>query len=172
PIALTRDLDSAKKWLQEKARGTERIGLVASANALRLRASGIHVKSKIDPKHWFLNPKNDVRSSYVLEEVATEFDIQGLELDWVGVCWGGDFRFVGDTWAHHAFRGASWNTIRSLSNKKYLENAYRVLLTRARQGMVIFVPPGDTSDPTVDPQFYDSTYNFLLECGVSEIDCS
>jgi len=169
PIALTRDIDSAKMWLREKARGTERIGLVASANALRLRTCGIYVKAKIDPKNWFLNQKGDVRSSFALEEVATEFDIQGLELDWVGVCWGADFRFVDDSWSHHAFRGASWNTIHSLSNKRYLANAYRVLLTRARQGMVIFIPQGSSLDPTVDPQFYDSTYKFLIQCGVDEI---
>lgn len=165
PVWVTRDLDAARDWLKAIARGSERCGFIASSGAHRLRPEGIHIKSKVDPVSWFLNDKLDVRSSYYLEEVATEFDVQGLELDWAGICWDADLRFIGSSWEAHAFRGTKWQTVRADERKRYLKNAYRVLLTRARQGMVIFVPQGDDTDPTRPRAFYDETYAFLLRCG-------
>lgn len=169
PITLTRDLSRARDWLREKARGTERYGIVASAGGYRLRPEGVQVKSKIDPTAYFLNGRFDVRSSYYLEEVATQFDIQGLELDWTGVCWDADLRRVDDAWQHHAFKGTKWQQVRNETNQLYLLNAYRVLLTRARQGMIVFVPRGCAKDPTRLPAFYDETYAFLVSCGILEI---
>ncbi|MEY8098316.1 DNA/RNA helicase domain-containing protein [Falsihalocynthiibacter sp. S25ZX9] len=169
PIFLTRDLDDAKNWLNDRARGSERTGLVASSGAHRLRPEGIHIKSAIDPKSWFLNDCQDVRSSYYLEDVATEFDIQGLELDWAGMCWDADLRMVDGAWQSNAFKGSKWQTVRSSTRQVSLLNAYRVLLTRARQGMIIFVPNGDPKDPTRPPDFYDQTYDYLRACGISEL---
>lgn len=166
PIWLTRDIAQARAWLLSTARGGERFGLVASSGAHRLRPEGIHIKSSIDAASWFLNDKADVRSSYYLEDVATEFDIQGLELDWVGVCWDADLRFGPSGWDAQAFRGSKWQNVRSVERQLYLTNAYRVLLTRARQGMVIFVPEGDDADPTRPKAFYDRTFEFLRDCGL------
>ena len=166
PIWVTRDLARARGWLRAVSRGSERFGLVASSGAHRLRPEGIHIKSSIDPSSWFLNDRVDVRSSYYVEDVATEFDIQGLELDWVGVCWDADLRYGPSGWEPHAFRGTKWQNVRADERKLYLTNAYRVLLTRARQGMVIFVPEGDDSDPTRPKAFYDGTYEFLKRCGL------
>lgn len=166
PIVLTRDLARAKKWLREKARGSERFGLIASSQAERLRPHAIHVKSPMDPIHWFLDGKEDVRSSYYLEDVATEFAVQGLELDWACVVWDGDFRYSKDGWEHWSFVGSRWNRIRKVERQAYLKNAYRVLLTRARQGMVIVVPEGDLEDPTRRPEFYDHTYRYLASIGI------
>ena len=168
PIWVTRDLSSARAWLKKVSRGTERYGLVASSGAHRLRAEGIHIKAEITPAAWFLNNKHDVRSSYYMEEVATEFDVQGLELDWVGMCWDANLRFKSGAWESYDFRGNKWLQIKADQRKLYLLNAYRVLLTRARQGMVIFVPKGSLDDPTRSPEFYDETYQFLLECGLIE----
>lgn len=168
-MVLTRDLDKARLWLRNHARGTERLGLVASSGAMRLKPEGIHVKSKIDPANWFLNGKEDIRSSYYLEDVATEFDIQGLELDWTGVCWDADFRMENNNWAFYNFKGTKWQNINDRYRLVYLANAYRVLLTRARQGMVIFVPNGDDNDHTRPCKFYDGTYDFLKICGIQEI---
>jgi hypothetical protein len=172
PIALTRNLETARQWLWARARGSERTGLVASSGALRLRPSGIQVKAKIDPPVWFLNDKDDVRSSHYLEEVATEFDIQGLELDWTGVCWDGDFRMQPTGWGHYSFKGTRWQNVNNHSRKVYLANAYRVLLTRARQGMIIFIPEGDPNDGTRPPAYYDHTYEFLKSCGIQEVETS
>ncbi len=169
PIAITRNLDSAKKWLQGKARGSERYGMVASSNAQRLRPHAIHVKAPMKPVNWFLEGKGDVRSSFHLEDVATEFSIQGLEIDWACVTWDGDFRFNPEGWSHHNFVGTKWNRVNKLENQEYLKNAYRVLLTRARQGMVIFVPEGDPEDKTRFSGFYDPTYNYLKNVGLVEI---
>jgi hypothetical protein len=165
-IVLTRDINKAREWLRSKARGTERLGLVASSGAIRLKPEGINIKAEIDPVTWFLNGKEDIRSSYYLEDVATEFHVQGLELDWVGVCWDADLRFEGDKWELYNFKGTKWQNINDPYRRVYLANAYRVLLTRARQGMVIFVPPGDERDPTRPPGFYDSTYEYLRACGI------
>jgi DUF2075 family protein len=170
PIAITRDIERAKTWLREKSRGTERHGLVASSGAYRLKPYGIHVKSKIDPPNWFLNGKDDIRSSYFLEDVATEFDIQGLELDWTCVMWDADLRFSEGLWKYKNFRGTSWSNINDETRMLYLKNAYRVLLTRARQGMVIFMPKGDSQDETRKPEFYDQTAEFLTKCGIPLID--
>src|SRR5882724_1533164 len=170
PIAITRDLNAAKQWIGEQARGTERYGLVASSKAMRLKPHAIDIRVSVDPVHYFLNEKDDTRSSYYLEDAATEFQVQGLELDWVCVNWDGDFRFNGTGWSYHDFRGKSWCNISNTDNRNYLRNAYRVLLTRARQGMVVFVPPGDINDPTRSPAFYDSTFNYLRELGICETE--
>lgn len=169
PIFLTRKLEAAREWLRRSGRGTERIGLVASAGALRLRPEGIFIKSEIDATNWFLNDKGDVRSSFFLEDVATQFDIQGLELDYVGVCWDADLRYEDVGWKMHAFRGSNWQNVSSPERKKYLLNAYRVLLTRARQGMVIFIPEGSENDPTRPPTYYDGVFNYLRDCGLQQI---
>ena len=167
PIVVTRNIDDAKKWLRSKARGGEGLGITASSGAYRLRPYGIHVKSSIEPKMWFLNDRNDVRSAGFLEEVATEFDIQGLELDWTCVAWDANLRRAGDCWEFKNFRGTEWQNINDEIRKRYLLNTYRVLLTRARQGLVIFVPEGDESDRTRKPDFYDPVFQYLMECGVA-----
>ncbi|MFN3828228.1 MAG: DUF2075 domain-containing protein [Micavibrio sp.] len=168
-IALTRDLDVARTWLRHHARGTERLGLIASSGAIRLKPEGIYVKGQTDPVNWFLNGKEDIRSSYYLEDVATEFDIQGLELDWTGMCWDADLRMESGGWGYYSFKGTKWQNVNDRFRRAYLANAYRVLLTRARQGMVIFVPRGDHDDSTRPPQFYDETYDFLKRCRIEEI---
>jgi hypothetical protein len=170
PIAITRDLNAAKQWIRSRARGTERYGLVASSKAMRLKPHAIDIRVSVDPVHYFLSERDDTRSSYYLEDAATEFQVQGLELDWVCVNWDGDFRFTGSDWGYHDFRGNRWCNIANPDNRVYLRNAYRVLLTRARQGMVVFVPPGDANDPTRSPAFYDSTFNYLRDLGISEIE--
>jgi hypothetical protein len=170
PIYLTRDLRAAKAWLRRRARGTERFGLVASSGAQRLRPEGIHIKAEIDPANWFLNPSTDVRSSYYLEDVASEFAVQGLELDWVGVCWDGDFHHKDGRWVCQAFKGTKWQSVNDESKRLYLKNAYRVILTRARQGMILFVPEGDVSDRTRPPSFYDGTFEYLRSCGILTLD--
>lgn len=160
PILLTRDLEEAKTWVKDQCRGTTRYGLVASSGALRLKPEGIYVKNDIDVENWFLNDKDDVRSSYYLEDVVTEFQIQGLELDYTIVAWDADFRYI-NGWTYNKFSGTKWQNINSDDNKNYLKNAYRVLLTRARQGMAIFIPNGDDSDETRLRKFYNGTYNYL-----------
>jgi hypothetical protein len=169
PIVITRDLAKAKQWLKEQARGSERYGIIVSSQAERLKPHAIDVKSPIDPIHWFLDGKEDVRSSYYLEDVATEFHIQGLELDWVCVAWDADFRFSDSGWIHWSFSGNQWKYIRKEERKIYQKNAYRVLLTRARQGMVIVVPSGEADDPTRNPNFYDPTFKYLSEIGLEII---
>ncbi len=169
PIALTRSLDRAKRWIREHARGTERYGLVASSGAQRLKPHAIDVRVEVDPVQWFLNDADDTRSSYYLEDAATEFQVQGLELDWTCVTWDADLRFGATCWAHHEFRGSRWNRVQAPERQLYLKNAYRVLLTRARQGMVIFVPPGSPDDPTRPPEFYDTTFNYLAGIGLPVI---
>lgn len=169
PIVITRDLETAKTWLKNNARGSERYGLVASSGALRLRPFGLNVKSKIDAPYWFLNSKDDIRSSYFMEEVATEFDIQGLELDWVGVCWDADLSFQNDQWVSKNFTGTTWKNVNQEVDRNYLKNAYRVLLTRARQGMVLFVPEGNDQDATRLRRFYDGTFEYLKSLGLKEI---
>jgi hypothetical protein len=166
PIRLARDINTARQWLRDRARGSERFGLVASSGANRLRPEGIFMKSQIDAPVWFLNDRADVRSSYYLEEVASEFDIQGLELDWTGVCWDADYRYEAGAWKHYSFRGTKWQRSNALEKQLFLKNAYRVILTRARQGMVIFVPHGSPTDPTRTCAYYDSTFDYLLSCGI------
>lgn len=169
PMVLTRDLESARLWLRTNARGTERFGLVASSNALRLKPIGIHVKANIEPTDWFLADQDDVRSSYALEDAATEFHIQGLELDWVGVCWDANFRREPTGWTYWNFRGTRWERVRDATRVTFLRNSYRVLLTRARQGMVVLVPQGSEVDKTRSPEFYDRTFEYLKQCGIPEL---
>jgi Uncharacterized conserved protein (DUF2075) len=169
PIVITRDLAKAKQWLRQKARGNERFGIVVSSQAERLKPHAIDVKSPMDPIHWFLDGKDDVRSSYYLEDVATEFHVQGLELDWACVVWDADLRFGPVDWEYKSFVGSKWQQIRAPQRQMYLKNAYRVLLTRARQGMVIVVPSGDTEDTTRDPSYYDPVFNYLTSLGLTSI---
>lgn len=170
PIVITRDLAKAKQWLKEKARGSERYGIIVSSQAERLKPHAIDVKTPMDPIHWFLDDKDDVRSSYYLEDVATEFHVQGLELDWACVTWDADFRYSPTDWECKSFCGNRWNNINKEERKQYLKNAYRVLLTRARQGMVIVVPSGDYEDTTRNPAFYDPTFEYLRAIGFSVLE--
>jgi len=169
PIMMTRDLESAKAWVKARARGSERYGMVVSSQAERLKPYAIDVRVKTDPVHWFLDGKKDVRSSYYLEDVATEFDVQGLELDWVCMAWDADFRYRDGRWQHWSFRGNKWQRINKPERQIYQKNAYRVLLTRARQGMVLFVPEGDDRDHTRPKVFYDHTYHYLKGIGIPEL---
>jgi hypothetical protein len=169
PIVLTRDLTEAKRWVKQHARGTERYGLIASSNGLRLKADGVFVKNSIDAANWFLNDDLDVRSSYYLEDVATEFDIQGLELDWSIVAWDLDLRRVDGQWSCHSFSGSRWNKICKNERAQYLINSYRVLLTRARQGLVIYVPAGSEADRTRPGEQYNEVVKLFLSIGISEI---
>ena len=168
PIFVTRDLDKAKAWLRKRARGSERYGLVCSSQAFRLRPLAIDVRAKPEITHWFLDDIDDIRSSLFLEDVSTEFDIQGLELDWVGVIWDGDFRYTPSGWIQKDFTGGNWKNINAGERRAYQLNAYRVLLTRARQGMIICVPEGNVQDATRQPEFYDGTYEYLRTLGINE----
>ena len=161
PILLTRNLVEAKKWVKEQCQGTTRYGLIASSGGLRLKPFGIFVKNDVSIANWFLNGKDDVRSSYYLEDVVSEFDIQGLELDYTIVAWDADFRFDGQEWTYFNFSGDKWKNVNNDEKRLYLKNAYRVLLTRARQGMAIFVPEGSDDDKTRRREFYDKTYALL-----------
>jgi hypothetical protein len=169
PLVVTRDLQRAKEWVRRRARGSERFGLVASSQAQRLKPHAIDVRTKVDPVQWFLNERGDTRSSFYLEDAATEFQVQGLELDWVCVTWDADLRRSGSHWLHRKFHGSRWQTVKHVDHQRYLVNAYRVLLTRARQGMAIFVPPGDAADPTRLPAFYDGTFEYLVSLGVESV---
>ena len=169
PIVLTRDLNKVKKWVREQCQGTTRYGLLASSGALRLKPEGIFVKNEVSVANWFLNGKDDVRSSYYLEDVVSEFDIQGLELDYSIVAWDADFRFDGEQWGYYNFSGSRWMNVASEDRKLYLKNAYRVLLTRARQGIAIFIPEGSDTDHTRKREYYDRTYEYLCAVGVEEI---
>ena len=168
PIVLTRDIARAKRWLRSRARGNERYGMVVSSQAHRLKPHAIDVRVNIDPVHWFLHSQDDVRSSYHLEDAATEFQVQGLELDWACVVWDADFRYSSKGWQYWGFKGARWQQIIKDDRKAYLKNAYRVLLTRARQGMVLVVPEGDENDHTRHGAFYDFTYDYLRSLGIPE----
>jgi hypothetical protein len=169
PVCMTRDLAVAKQWVRAQARGTERFGLVASSQAMRLKPHAIDVRVAIDPVRWFLGERNHTRSSWYLEEAATEFQVQGLELDWCCVTWDADLRSAAKGWHYRFFRGDGWVQARAAEKQRNLLNAYRVLLTRARQGMVLFVPPGDAADPTRLPEYYDETWLFLTRVGVPEL---
>lgn len=175
PIVLTRSLDVAKKWLKSHARGSERYGILASSKAERLKAISINVRYQPDFVHWFLEDENDIRSSNALEDTLTEFKVQGLEIDWACVAWDADLRLNDKhtQWKHCQLRsGTKWQNINKEINQQYQLNAYRVLLTRARQGMVIVVPNGDRGvppDETRKPEWYDGIYNYLKEIGIKEI---
>lgn len=169
PILVTRDLTTAKKWLRTQAKGSERIGLVASSGGRRLRPLGIDVKNEISAPNWFLNNSDDIRSSYFLEEIATEFDIQGLEIDWVCIAWDINYYFENGKWNCQYFSGTKWQNIHNENDKTYLQNAYRVLLTRARQGLIIYIPEGDDLDYTRPKELYDKTFNYFQLCGIKTI---
>ncbi len=171
PVVLSRDLRQTKAWLLERARGQRRCGLIASSGAVRLRAYGFEtsmaIREAYSYPHWFLAPRGDVRSSYQLEVVATEFEIQGLELDVAGLCWGGDF--VWDTasnrWQPLQFSGNRWKDVNETRVTR-IHNKYRVLMTRAREGLVIWVPEGDSEDPTREASVMNDTAEYLTRCGV------
>lgn len=169
PIKLTRNLDTAKKWVKDKSKGSEKYGLLATSGGLRLKAEGIFVKNKVNVANWFLNDKEDVRSCYALEDVITEFDVQGLELDYSIVAWDADLRMINGKWEYKKFRGSKWNNINKPDDRLYLKNSYRVLLTRSRQGMIIFIPKGSDSDATRAKVFYDGTYEYLKNMGIEEL---
>lgn len=173
PIFITRDISKAKKWAKSQVRGSQRCGVLACSSAQRLKPEGVYVPTDIDVKNWFLAPSDDLRSSNMMEIVASEFKVQGLEIDWAVVCWDADLRRKNDhEWDYYSFRGTKWNKRNKLEQKRYLVNSYRVLLTRARQGMVIFVPNGvdEEEDPTRNHLFYDNIYNYLLLCGIKELE--
>lgn len=175
PIVLTRSLETAKKWLKEHARGSERYGILASSKGERLKAININVRYQPDFVHWFLEDETDIRSSNALEDTLTEFKVQGLEIDWACVAWDADLRLNKQhtEWQHYQLRsGTKWQNINKEINQEYQINAYRVLLTRARQGMVIVVPEGDNGvppDETRRPEWYDSIYKYLKDIGIQEI---
>jgi len=172
PIVITRNLDAAKRWVRQQMRGTERCGLLASSKAMRLKPHAIDVRIDADPIHYFLGDPEDVRSSFYLEDCATEFQVQGLELGWTCVTWDADLRRSRDEWSFRDFLASGWQSIHSEENRRNLKNAYRVLLTRARQGMVIFVPPGSTEDSTRQPGCYDQTFRYLRTIGLDEVSWS
>ena len=153
-------------------RGSQRCGVLACSSAQRLKPEGIYVPTDIDVKNWFLADTNDLKSSNMMEIVASEFKVQGLEIDWAVVCWDADLRRKNDNeWNHHSFRGSKWQHRNKIEQKRYLVNAYRVLLTRARQGIVLFVPYGvdEEEDPTRNREFYEEIYKYLLRCGIEEL---
>ena len=169
PLLITRKIEKAKTWLKSNISGTKRIGMLASSGGMRLRPYGILVKEDINEAFWFLNEETDIRSSSFLEIAATEFAVQGLELDWIGVCWDADLRRNTDNWEFKNFRGTNWTRMGIQSDRQYLLNKYRVLLTRAREGIIIFVPEGDSKDETRLPEFYNPIYDYLVSCGVQPI---
>lgn len=173
PVYLTRDYNKAKQWVRKQVRGSQRSGVLACSSAQRLKLEGIYVPKDIDVKNWFLAPSDDLRASNMLEVVASEFKVQGLEIDWAIVCWDADLRRNSSNtdWEYYNFRGSKWVRRNQAEQRRYLLNSYRVLLTRARQGMVIFVPEGvdEEEDPTRNKQFYDSIYEYLLRWGIKEL---
>lgn len=172
PIMLTRDLAKAKSWLRKVSGGSERYGMICSSQAFRLRPLAIDVRAKPNIVDWFLDDITDIRSSLFLEDVATEFDIQGLELDWSCLIWDGDLQYAPDGWIQKDFSGGKWKNINAPERRAFQVNAYRVLLTRARKGMIICVPEGDRGHPPDDtrrPEFYDETYKYLRSLGLKEL---
>ena len=171
PIRITRCIKTAKSWIRKQARGSERYGLLASSGARRLKPLGLVAGGvKGNECNWFLDDDQDVRSSFYLEDAASEFEVQGLELDWSIVVWDGDLIHDGNKgWHFKAFKGSKWQNINKDSDQRYRVNAYRVILTRARQGMVIVVPEGDDRDHTRNPAFYDPTWHFLESLGLKHL---
>jgi hypothetical protein len=173
-MGITRDLEAMRSWLRDAARGESRSGIIASSGNLRLRTYGLEVSPEFlnscSLEHWFLGPRSDVRASSALEIAMTEFKVQGLELGYCGVCWGDDLTINSkQAWDSRRFKGTKWLAVRNEIDCQYLLNKYRVLLTRAREGMVIFVPRGDSSDPTREPARLDRTANYLRQCGLVEV---
>lgn len=184
PIVLTRNMDNAREWLRSKARGSQQTGVLVSKVAARFKPLAVHILAQGDENavHWFLEDKTDVRSSNYLEDAATEIQVQGLELDFACVLWDADMRYVDGHWEYFKFNGKDkWKPVANTPNgqeeKKYMLNAYRVLLTRARQGIAICVPSGNNrltpegfpEDPTRLPEFYNGTYEYLKSLGIKEI---
>ena len=169
PVLITRKFDVAKKWVKKKARGTERYGLLASSEGKRLRAEGIWVPSEINHVGWFLNEKDNVDSSYYLEVAASEFKVQGLEIDYAVLAWDADLRYTSNGFDYFKFRGTKWNHVNQEQRQHYLKNAYRVLMTRARQGLIIYIPEGDEEDPSRLTEYYEGTYQYLKHVGIKEI---
>lgn len=172
PVLVTRDIGKAKMWARQQVRGTQRCGVLTSSGARRLISEGVYCKNVINVEHWFLADNEDVRSSNMMEIAATEFDVQGLEIDWAVVCWDADLRRNTDNkWSYKEFWGTKWRNTNE-EKQRYLLNSYRVLLTRARQGMIIFVPKGvdREDDKTRDHKFYDGIYNYLISCGLEPLD--
>lgn len=172
PLFLTRDFNLAKRWIRNQVRGSQRCGVLASSSAQRLKPEGIYVPKDIDVKNWFLAPSTDLRSSNKLEVVASEFKIQGLEIDWGLVCWDADLRRKGESWDYYSFRGTKWFRRKKEETQRYLVNSYRVLLTRARQGMIIFIPKGvsEEEDETRSVTYYNGIYNYLKSCGIKDLE--
>lgn len=175
PLYITRNLNAAKKWIKQETAeeaDTIRYGLLAQSNGLRLIPEGIFVKNNINQEAWFLNETEDVRSSNHLEIPATEFDIQGLEIDYAIMAWDANLRYINEEFEYYKFKGTKWNKIRDTNEieRNYLINSYRVLLTRARRGMIIFVPEGDDEDATRAIEYYDGTYEYLKGIGIKELN--
>ncbi len=171
-LFVTRNLEDAKQWIKNKSLCEQDIhyGLLAHSNSLRLIPEGIFVKYDKSVKSWFLNEVNDYRSSNHFEICATEFDIQGLEIDYSIVAWDANLRYIDGQFEYYNFRSPNWEIIHKEINKEYLINSYRVLLTRARTGMIIFVPEGDDEDQTRLSEYYDGTYEYLKSVGIKELD--
>ena len=180
PIVLTRDMDTARAWLRKQARGTQQTGVLVTKVAARFKPLAVHILAQDEDNavHWFLEDKTDIRSSNYLEDAATEIQVQGLELDYACVLWDADMRYEEGKWEFYKFNGKNkWNQEKNKENQKYMLNAYRVLLTRARQGIIICIPKGNSrltqegfpEDPTRLPEFYDSTYKYLKSLGLKEI---
>lgn len=174
PICMTRDLTTAKNWVKKKAKESGNIncryGIIASSKAKRLRADGIWVQCKCTPEKWFLNDSDDIQSSYYMEEIATEFDVQGLEIDWAIVGWDADYRYENGQFNYYKPNGSRWNKIKDEVDCRYLKNAYRVLLTRAREGFIIYIPNGDDSDNTRLSKYYDELWKYLSKIGIEIIE--
>ncbi len=185
PIVLTRDMDKARKWLHERVRGTERTGVLVTKESARFKPLAVHILESGDENavHWFLEDKADTRSSNYLEDAATEIQVQGLELDYTCLLWDADMRCDNGKWRYYRFNGKTeWVERKGITENeqeqiKYMLNAYRVLLTRARAGMVICVPNGNANfnpngfpeDKTRLPEFYNGTYEYLKSIGLIEI---
>ncbi len=173
PIRLTRDLKKAKQWVKQNARPNERYGALASSKGQRLKPDALVLlpanSSETEVIPWFLGDKTNVNSSYYMEDVATEFQVQGLEIDWAVVAWDADLRYSANGWKQFQFRGSKWMNINKDEIRRYQINAYRVILTRARRGMVIYVPEGNNEDHTRKCEFYNSTYNYFKQIGIKEI---
>lgn len=170
-IHISRSILVAKKWADRMRIGEERCGLIGSGQGRRLKAEGIFVDEKSDIVQWMLAPSGDVRSSNMLEQTQNQYQIQGLEIDYAVVCWDADLRRDNDSWACYNLSGADWKRSRSREEATLRCNSYRVLLTRSRKGMIIFVPKGDLSgvDKTRDPAFYNGIAEYLIRCGAREL---
>ena len=185
PLYLTRDMNAARRWLHTIARGTERTGILVTKESARYKPLAVHILPSDDTNtvHWFLEDKTDTRSSNYLEDAATEIQVQGLELDYACLLWDADVRYEDGAWHYYRFNGQTkWVELTASSESRqelmrYMLNAYRVLLTRARKGMVICIPAGNANrtasgfweDSTRLPRYYDGTYRYLKSLGIREL---